>query len=446
MLAVLAHPAYRNLFAAQALSLLGSGLTTVALGLAAYQIAGADAGVVLGVALALKMIAYVGLAPLAAALAERLPRRRFLVALDLARMALTALLPFVDQTWQIYALVFLYQACSSAFTPTFQALIPDVLPDERDYARALSLSRFAYDAETIASPLIAGALLSVMSYSWLFVGTAAGFAASAALVAVTSLPSRRKGPAKPFLDRAAQGLRIYLATPRLRGVLALYGAVATASAMVIVNTVVHVKTRLGGDDALLAAFLAAYGIGSAVVALAMPRLLDRHRDRSVMMTGGIVLVVALAAGRAGVGLAGGLALWAALGAAVSAVGTPVGLVLRRSAAEADRTAVFAAQFALSHACWLVAYPAAGLLGAAQGLDATFGVFAIVSAASVALAAWLWPADDPPEIAHSHPPHGDAVHEDDHAGLAPSTAETERGHVVHAHAFVIDDLHPTWPRQ
>jgi hypothetical protein len=38
-------------------------------------------------------------------------------------------------------LIFLLQAASAGFTPTFQATIPDILPDEKDYTRALSLSR-----------------------------------------------------------------------------------------------------------------------------------------------------------------------------------------------------------------------------------------------------------------------------------------------------------------
>jgi MFS family permease len=73
------------------------------------------------------MIAYIGVAPIASAFAERLPRKQVLVGLDIIR-ALTALcLPFVTQIWQIYILIFILQSASAAFTPTFQAMIPDVL-------------------------------------------------------------------------------------------------------------------------------------------------------------------------------------------------------------------------------------------------------------------------------------------------------------------------------
>ena len=57
MLSVLSNRTFRHLFAAQVIALLGTGLATVALGLLAWQLAGENAGLVLGTALAIKMIA-----------------------------------------------------------------------------------------------------------------------------------------------------------------------------------------------------------------------------------------------------------------------------------------------------------------------------------------------------------------------------------------------------
>src|SRR5829696_9517832 len=182
MLAVLADRTYRHMFTAQVIALTGTGLLTVALGLLAFQLAGENAGAVLGTALAIKMIAYVAVAPVVGGFADRLPRRAFLVAMDLVRAGIALLLPFVTQIWQVYVLIFLLQSASAAFTPTFQATIPDVLPDERDYTRALSLSRLAYDLENLLSPMIAAALLTVITFNYLFMGTVIGFLASAALV------------------------------------------------------------------------------------------------------------------------------------------------------------------------------------------------------------------------------------------------------------------------
>ena len=159
MLYVLRNRTYRHLFLAQLVALVGTGLATVALGLLAYDLAGVNAGTVLGTALAIKMLAYVCVAPIATALVHRVPRRTILVCLDVIRALLAASLPFVTEVWQVYVLIFALQSASAAFTPIFQATIPDVLSDEKDYTQALSLSRLAYDLESLASPVLAASLL-----------------------------------------------------------------------------------------------------------------------------------------------------------------------------------------------------------------------------------------------------------------------------------------------
>lgn len=237
MLQVLSNRVYGRLFTAQIIALIGTGLLTVALGLLAFDIAGANAGAVLGTALAIKMVACVTVAPVVGAFAAQLPRRAFLIAMDLVRAAIALTLPFITEIWQVYLAVFVLQSASAAFTPTFQATIPDVLPKEDDYTRALSLSRLAYDLESIVSPMLAAALLTVINFHWLFAGTVVGFLVSATLVLSVTLPV---SPAKPreggIYDKITRGTRIYLATPRLRGLLALNMAVAMGGALVIVNS------------------------------------------------------------------------------------------------------------------------------------------------------------------------------------------------------------------
>jgi MFS family permease len=107
MLNILSNRTYRHLFMAQVIALIGTGLATVALGLLAYDLAGDRAGAVLGTALAIKMSAYILVAPVAAAFADKFPRRTMLVTLDLVR-ALVAIAPFVTQIWEIYILIFFF--------------------------------------------------------------------------------------------------------------------------------------------------------------------------------------------------------------------------------------------------------------------------------------------------------------------------------------------------
>src|SRR5215218_7025491 len=294
MIEILANRTYRRLFAAQVVALIGTGLLTVALGLLAYEIAGERAGAVLGTALAIKMVAYVGVAPIVGAYANLLPRRAFLVSMDAVRAAIAVALPFVTQEWQVYVLMFLLQSASAAFTPTFQATIPDVLPEEKDYTRALSLSRLAYDLESLVSPMLAAALLTVISFHTLFVGTLVGFILSAFMVLATTLP--QPPPVEHtggVYEKTTRGIRIYLKTPRLRGLLALNLAAAAAGAMVIVNTVVYVRTLLGRSNNDVAIGLAAFGGGSMLAALLLPRVLEKVGDRKVMISASCLLVAAL---------------------------------------------------------------------------------------------------------------------------------------------------------
>ncbi len=446
MLSVLKTSSFRHLFMAQVVALLGTGLLTVALGLLAYELAGDSAGLVLGTAYTIKMVAYVGLAPIAAVVTSRMNRKSVLICADLCRAGVALCLPFIDAVWQIYILIFVLQAASATFTPTFQAVIPDILKDEKDYTSALSLSRLAYDIENLVSPALAGLLLTVISFHWLFFGTVFGFVVSALLVLVTVIPPLlKKAEEGTFWNRVTRGSKIYLATPRLRGLLSLNLAIAATGSMVLVNTIVFVRSSFEGSEQDVAIVFACYGAGSMIAAFALPSVLERMRDWPVMMVGGLgstVVTLTFALIFLTKGLPSWpvfLATWAVLGLLGSLVMTPSGRLLRRSAHSEDRPALFAAQFALSHACWLIAYPTAGYFGKWFGLGATMVVLAGLALLGCWAVYWFWPSKPQQVLEHSHddlPP--------DHPHLAD--AVVKNGRSVHRHYFVIDDEHRVWPTQ
>jgi hypothetical protein len=240
------------------------------------------------------------------------------VVLDLVRAATVLLLPFVDAVWQVYALIFAINACSAGFTPLFQATIPDVLPDGALYTCALSLSRLAYDLQQLLAPVVA-------NIGW--------------------------------------GIRLYLATPRLRGLLEMFMAVAAATAIVIVNTVVYVRDVLGGGDTLVTVAYAASGGGS----MRAERDADRgcghgswhdcwNSDpracgaaRHLVPDRGRIVACAEARRPAAPPLL--------------ACGGPTGALLRAGRAFA--------------CCWLVTYLVAGVVGNEIGLLLTFGLLGLL---------------------------------------------------------------------
>lgn len=381
---------YRRLFSAQVIALVGTGLSTVALGLLAYDLAGGNAGEVLGIALALKMLSYVLVSPVVAALAEKVARKRLLITLDLVRALSVASIFFVTEIWQVYVLIVVLSSASAGFTPAFQAVIPDIFEDTDTYTEALSLSRLAYELELLLSPALAAVALMVMSFSGLFALNAVAFICSALLVFASAIPAvPRSGLDARKFSRITAGVRSFVAIPRLRALFALNLAAAAASAMVVVNTVVLVRDQFGLDDAAVALALGATGAGSMLVALTLPWFVKRITDRALMLTGGLLLCLSLLAASLIESMALLLPCWFVIGLGLALVQTPAGRLIQRSGNSEERPALFAAQFSLSHFCWLFTYPIAGFVGATLGLHFTAVVLALVAGLATVLSAWSW---------------------------------------------------------
>ena len=179
----------------------------------------------------------------------------------------------------------------------------------------------------------------------------------------------------------------------------------------------------------------AFGAGSMLAALGLPSLLDRVPDRLVMAGGAALMVLTL------IGLALDIAwidldwlalfgAWLFIGLGYSAVLTPSGRLLRRSSHPEDRPALFAAQFALSHACWLLTYPLAGWLMTRFGPVGVLGTLAVLAGAGTLAALRLWPKEDPEVLEHTHK-------------NLPIDHPHLKGERRHAHPFVVDDQHPRW---
>ena len=450
------NASFRKLFAAQVIALVGTGLSTVALALLAYDLVGGNAAAVIGTALACKMLAYVLFAPIIGGLAHRFPRKPFLITMDIVRAGIVLTMPFLTQLWQIYLLIFLLNLFSAGFKPVFSATIPDILPAEGQYTRALSMSRLAYDLENLLSPTLAALALLFVTYTGLFIANAVAFMISAALILVTVLPPFQEVWREGTVwDEISFGMRAYLKTPRLRGLLVLYMGVASASATIIVNTVVYIREHLGGSESDVAIALAVAGGGSMIAAISLPKVLDRVQDRPVMLSGAVIMATGLSLISTGPSISGVWPVWFLIGMGWSLVQTPAGRVVNRSSSPADRSAYFSAQFALSHACWLIFYLVAGYCGTRFGVEITALVLSVSIIMFAALAAILWPKHDEAVLMHTHLKkthehmHMHGLHHDhDHEGWEgpePHSHPHRHRPVRHAHPFVIDDHHTVWPQ-
>ncbi|MGF1701769.1 MFS transporter [Photobacterium makurazakiensis] len=384
---------YIKLLSAQVVSLIGTGISSITLALLAWDLAEENASAVLGMAFAIKMVAYVGLAPVFGAVAHKLPRKKFMFGLDIARAGLILCLPFVTQHWQIYLLVFLINACSAGFTPLFQSTLPQVLPNREQYVKALSYSRLAYDLEQIISPLLAATLLLVISFRHLFLIDALTFLLSSLLIMRCIFPVIQPiAHGKGAWNNLKFGIQSYLRTPSLRGLWIAYIAASGASAMVIVNTVVYINEVLAGGDKQTALAMAFVGFGSMTVALKLPTLMDKVKVRTLVITGTAVITLTLISISLLPTWVGFAAACFMLGVGMACIQTPAGVLITRSCEEQDSAAFFAANFSLSHLWWFFTYLLAGWSSTVLGLSASYVLMGMLSAISFLLVVRYFPKE------------------------------------------------------
>lgn len=414
---------FRLLFAAQVVSLLGSGVTTVGLALFAYELTGgASATVVIGYALTLRILAFLMFSQPAGVIADRVSRKRILIAADVARFGLLTLFPFVTAVWQVYALIFAINAVTAFFTPTFEASIPEVVGGEQ-YVKALSWSRVAVDIEAVAAPAVAGLLVTVLGVRWVFWFDACTYLFSGFLVWLAVIP-RIERPTLPLSFKSlgvdlTTGSRLLFRQPALRQALILSAAEATAGAVAIVVTVDYVRSVLHRGETAFTVVMAALGSGSALAAIALGRLTGRYEEGALagpalharrhrwtnlaLLGGGVLLGLHLLPGMLVPSLVVLAALWAMNGAGQALIAIASSTLLAEHTAERERGRAYAAHFALTHVCWLGTYPAVGYAAARWGSPVTFTAAGVTCLLITALAKVVGPG---PQTLHEH--SGEAV--------------------------------------
>jgi MFS family permease len=448
---------FAKLFTAQIVALVGTGLSTIGLSLLAYDMSGSNAGAVLGIALACKMIAYIFFSPIIGGLVHRFARKKFMIVMDIFRALIVLLMPFVSEIWHIYILIFLLNLFSAGFKPVFQAVIPDILEDEKQYGKALSYSRLAYDLEVLLSPTLAGIALLYFSFSSLFILNSFAFVVSAMIIVITLIPKTKTVERTGNLwNEITFGVVSYLKTPRLRSLLILYVGIASASSMIIVNTVIYVKDYLGGVDSTVAIFFALSGSGSMIAALIYPSLSIKLENKTIIQGGVSITAMSLAIMSLELSMIPSLVCWFFTGLGLSLSQIPAGIIVNMSSNPKDRTAYFSAQFALSHICWFFGYLAAGQLALIFGFSFTSAFLASIITICLIYSILFWPKEESTTLKHEHKEliHAHThLHEDEHHKHHHEFKNDDKEHehehkhllVTHSHPFNIDIHHQNWPK-
>ena len=320
--ATLAAPGpFRLLFAGQALSVVGDRITPVAI---AFAVLGLGDATDLGIVLAAGGIPFALFAIAGGVLADRVGRRRVMVASDIVRalsQALTAslLLSGQAEVWMLVVLSAVYGTAAAVFMPALMGLIPQTVPSA-SLQQANALLGFTRSVATVAGPALAGIVIALAGPGEAIALDAATFVVSALCLAALKPHAARPGGEEDqrnrFMSRLRSGWREVRARPWLR-----YGLVAMAAYHVCVLPAVFVlgpalaEHELSGASSW-AAIVTCFGLGTVI-----GNLLALHvRLRRPVLVAALALVGAgtqAAIIGSGVGTGGIAALELVAGVAVS---------------------------------------------------------------------------------------------------------------------------------
>jgi MFS family permease len=189
-------------------------------------------GTAVGVVMALQFGPQVLLLPFTGSAADRLDRRKLLIATQAAMGTLALGLGILTvtgivQLWQAYGFAFLL-GCASAFDATARHAFVSELVGEEDLSNAVALNSTSFNAARLIGPAIAGVLIAVIGSGWVFLINAASFAAvivSLTLLRVGELHVGSKA------DRAhgglAEGFRYVWKKPELKALLLMLFLIGT---------------------------------------------------------------------------------------------------------------------------------------------------------------------------------------------------------------------------
>jgi hypothetical protein len=376
---------FRRVFAAEAISLLGTGVAPVALVFGVLEVSDA-AGV--GLVLAARQVPLVALLLGGGVVADRSSPRSLLIGADVVRAAAQGLsaallIAGAAELWSLAALQATYGAAQAFSGPAHTGLIADVVARERLQA-ANSLRALAESGASIAGPALAGVLVVAIGPGWGLAVDAGTFACSALLLASVQVSGRAVAVAGRFLAELRDGWRAF------RGSDWLWRGVATMSlwngvwgAYQVLGPVLTAQ-ELGGAGAW-AAISTGYGVGMVAGGLVLVRI--RPRRPGVLLSAGLLVACGPA-----LALGAGLPLAAVIAAAVLAGAGLIGFngtwesVMQREVPRGQLSRVMSYDMFGSFALGPLGLVLGGLLAAPLGAGPTLLGAGVLLAL---LAAGLW---------------------------------------------------------
>jgi len=362
----LKNKTFAKLFMSQTASLFGDAFTWLGLALVSYSLNPENSAVILASALTLRVAAYMFFGPFAGVVSERFKRKSILLITQGFRVIILCLMIFVNAEWQLYILIFLLNVAAAFFTPTYRAIIPQIVA-KNEYREANGFSMATFQMLSVFGPALAGVFAVWLGAKQLFLVSAFMLIIGITIILSISANELQKGVVlkkenfKEGWNSVINGIQSLFGNRILRFSLSMEFVAAIAGALVLVNTVGLVKNSMKLDDSHYGLIMALFGVGGAITAFLLGRL-DKTKTRAKSLIGGALLIGIAVCFADFASFNGLLFLWVFAGVGQTLADLPSETLIGENIPRGDQAKVYGSHFAFSHLWWFIAYPFAGFLG------------------------------------------------------------------------------------
>ena len=265
---------YRLWFAGALVANIGTWMQRIAQDWLVLTVLSDDSGLAIGLVTGLQFLPMLLLSPLGGLLADRLPRRRLLIATQSALGVLAAGLGVLvlsghAQLWHVYAFALMLGVVTALDNPVRQTFVAEMVPPG-SLPNAVALNSASFNAARLIGPAVSGLLIAVVGPGWVFIINALSFAAT-----ILSLTLMRTDELNemPHATRGRGQIREGIAYVRGRtdivtimvvvGVVGALGLNFQMTSALMVREIFH---RDAGEYGILGSIMAVGSLGGALLA------------------------------------------------------------------------------------------------------------------------------------------------------------------------------------
>ncbi len=293
---------YRLFFFSQVVSMSGIWMQSVAQNWLVLQLT--DSSVALGITVGLQFGPILVLGAWAGALADRVDKRRLLIATQSVAAGLALILGAltaadVVTVWMIWVLAALTGTVTALDIPSRQSFVYEMVgPD--DLANAVGLNGVIINSSRIIGPALAGLLIAGVGVAPCFLINGASFIVVIVALALMRAADLWRGkPVSREPGQVREGLRYVWRTPELRVPLVMMAVVSTLAYNYSVVLPLMTKSVFGRGGGAYGVLSAAMGVGALIGALLMAsraRPSQRLLVASTFAFGAVSLLLAVVPG------------------------------------------------------------------------------------------------------------------------------------------------------